>query len=117
MSQQILTPSELINQLNLGPVDFAQVIACIDHHYEFTAVAFKNGDVDNEAGTNLGSCKILAFAKLHQLSESSTLNAFGAFYTEDVLRHPDATDHQNIRNFMRTGWQGVIFAGDALKAK
>lgn len=117
MSQHILTPSELIEKLKQGPVEFADVIACIDQHYVFTPVAFSNGETNNEAGTNLGSCKIFAFAKRHLLPETATLHAFGAFYTEDVLKHPDATDHQNIRNFMRSGWQGVSFAEDALHAK
>jgi hypothetical protein len=34
-----------------------------------------------------------------------------------VLKHPEATDHQNIRNFMKTGWEGIRFEGEALKAK
>ncbi|MGV2481618.1 UNVERIFIED_CONTAM: HopJ type III effector protein, partial [Salmonella enterica subsp. enterica serovar Weltevreden] len=29
--------------------------------------------------------------------------------------HPDATDHQNIRHFMRSGWAGIAFEGEALK--
>ncbi|MFT4047340.1 MAG: HopJ type III effector protein [Solimonas sp.] len=49
---------------------------------------------------------MLAFAKLQGLSEAETLACFGRFYREDVLKNPDGTDHQNIRNFMRTGWRG-----------
>ena len=46
-----------------------------------------------------------------------TLACFGAFYTEDVLKNPDGTDHQNIRNFMKTGWDGIAFYGEPLTLK
>lgn len=117
MTQPIMTPDELTEALGLAPVDFKKVIACIDHYYAFTPVAFQNGSVKNEVGTNVGSCKILAFAQRHHLSKLSTLNAFGAYYTQDVLQHPDAKDHQNIRSFMQQGWQGVVFDADPLAAK
>jgi hypothetical protein len=33
-----------------------------------------------------------------------------AYYFEDVLGNPNGTDHhQNIRNFMKTGWDGIAF--------
>ena len=83
--------------------------------YDYTPTAFKNGDVRNEAGQNAGSCKLLSFARLHGLSETETLACFGKFYREDVLKNPNGTDHQNIRNFMRTGWGGVVFEGRALQ--
>lgn len=117
MSQSAMSPSDLINALNKDVVDFSQVIATIENYYEFTPVTFHNGSLTNEAGSNLGSCKIFAFAQLNGLSKQATLNAFGAFYTEDVLKHPEAQDHQNIRNFMNTGWEGVVFEGPALKPK
>jgi HopJ type III effector protein len=34
----------------------------------------------------------------------------------DVLENPEATNHQNIRNFMKTGWAGISFEGTALTA-
>ena len=113
----IRTPSALIQQLNLGPVAFSDVIATIEAHYHFTPSAFTNGQQTNEAGQNNGSCKIFAFAKLHGLNTQATLNAFGDFYTQDVLGHPDATDHQNIRQFMQQGWSGIRFNGEALQEK
>lgn len=117
MTYPIMTPAELTEALERAPVEFTKVIACIDHYYSFTPVAFQNGSVKNDVGTNLGSCKIFAFAQRHHLSELATLNAFGAYYTHDVLLHPDATDHQNIRSFMQHGWQGVTFQSDPLAAK
>jgi hypothetical protein len=45
---------------------------------------------------------------LQELTPEGTL-AFGAYYFEDVLGNPNGTDHQNIRNFMKTGWDGIAF--------
>jgi len=109
-----MTPEDLIQQLELQPVDFKQVMAVIDASYEFTPTAFTNGLLVNEANTNNGSCKILAFGHRHQLSEQATLNAFGDFYTQDVLENPQGQDHQNIRTFMKSGWAGVRFSSDPL---
>jgi hypothetical protein len=94
---------------SLQEVEFAEVMNVIAEHYQYTPSRFTNGDVISEAGTNEGSCKIFAFAQLQQLSPQQTLACFGKFYREDVLQHPDASDHANIRQFMRSGWQGVSF--------
>src|SRR3546814_975311 len=51
------------------------------------------------------------------LSEAETLACFGCFYREDVLKNPDGTDHQNIRNFMRSGWGGVAFGERPLRSR
>ncbi|KGK43128.1 type III effector [Nitrincola sp. A-D6] len=112
-----MTPELLIQSLQQGSVNFTQTIECIDGYYDFTPTPFQNGDQSNPAGSNTGSCKILAFAQLQGLSEAATLNAFGDYYLVDVLQHPDADDHQNIRNFMRHGWSGVTFEGQALVPK
>ncbi len=95
-------------------IEFDQTIAIIDEAYQFTPTAFRNGDLTNEAGQNSGSCKIYAFGQLHNLSEAQTLACFGHYYREDVLQHPNGTDHQNIRNFIKTGWAGIEFSGRAL---
>ena len=106
-----------LQQLRETPesVAFSETMATIDSAYEFTPTAFKNGDLENEAGQNNGSCKIFAFAKDRGLDAAQTLACFGDYYRSDVLEHPDGADHQNIRNFMRSGWEGVVFSGDALK--
>lgn len=102
---------------NPESIQFKEVIAYIDEHYEFTPTAFKNGNTMNEAGQNNGSCKVFSFARLQGLSGEHTLPLFGEFYREDVLKNPEGTDHQNIRNFMKYGWEGIIFEGEALKKK
>ncbi|CCN49712.1 putative HopJ type III effector protein [Vibrio nigripulchritudo MADA3029] len=110
---------ELLTALSQSPetVQFQDVISVIDSNYEFTPTEFKNGDTVNEAGQNNGSCKIFAFAKLNQLDVQSALACFGDFYRKDVLENPEGEDHQNIRNFMRFGWDGIEFKGEALVAR
>ncbi|HCQ12030.1 HopJ type III effector protein [Flavobacterium sp.] len=96
---------------------FQETIAYIDTNYNFTPTTFKNGNQINNAGDNNGSCKIFAFAKLHQLEKDETLALFGSYYFDDVLKHPEGNDHQNIRNFINFGWDGISFEGEALKLK
>ena len=102
------------------PVEFQETIALIAEHYDYQPTEFSNGlqqSVVNEAGRNEGSCKIFAFAKLQQLTVEQTLALFGDYYRQDVLGNPAGNDHQNIRNFMRDGWDGIVFNGEALQAK
>ena len=110
---------QFLQTLETAPdsINFNTTIAVIDAHYDFTPTPFRNGELQNEAGQNNGSCKVFSFAKLHKLSPQQTLHCFGAYYREDVLKHLQGTDHQNIRNFIRTGWEGIAFQGDALKPK
>ena len=108
-----------IAKLNTAPdtIQFSDTIAIIDSHYEFTPSAFQNGKIKNELGQNSGSCKLFSFAKLQGLTESQTLSCFGDYYRMDVLQHPEAQDHQNIRNFIQYGWPGISFERDALRKK
>lgn len=91
----------------------------IDDNYSYVATRFSNGLDDdrlvNEAGQNEGSCKIFAFAKLHDLDVQQTLHCFGRYYRNDVLSNPAGDDHLNIRNFMKHGWNGIHFDGEALR--
>jgi hypothetical protein len=98
-------------------IAFNDTIAAIDAAYDFTPSAFTNGDLRNEAGQNNGSCKLFAFGLLNGLSAQQMLACFGAYYRDDVLKHPDGADHQNIRNFMKSGWAGVKFDSMPLRAK
>jgi hypothetical protein len=92
-------------------------MATIEAAYEFTATSFRNGELYNAAGQNSGSCKLFAFAQLQQLSEAQTLACFGNYYRQDVLANPDGVDHQNIRNFIRSGWAGIKFDAQPLTSK
>jgi HopJ type III effector protein len=84
---------------------FEEVMDLIDVHYETGLIEFKNGNVVNGQGENEGSAKLLSYAALSQLDEATTLKLWGQYYRE-VLKDPDGDSHQNIRNFMKTGWKG-----------
>jgi len=114
-----MTLNDFLQRLSDTPdsITFNDTIALIEALYIFTPAAFKNGDMNNEAGQNNGSCKLFAFARLHNLSQQQTLHCFGAYFRDDVLKHPDGTDHQNIRNFMKTGWDGIEFTRPPLASK
>ena len=109
----------LLGQLESSPetLEFTEIIKVIEGNYLFSATAFQCGDAKNTAGTNEGSCKILAFARLHNIDAEKTPYLFGRFYREDVLEHPDGEDHANIRNFLKHGWSSVSFDSDPLSPK
>jgi len=101
--------------------EFNDVINIIDKHYNYIPMQFSNGagneKIINAAGENEGSCKIFSLARIHQLDDAQTLQCFGHYYRDDVLKHPENSDHSNIRTFIKYGWQHVSFEGDALTAK
>lgn len=111
----------LLQRLKQGDADFEDVIAYVNEHYEYTPTRFTNGRgadaVINEAGKNEGSCRLFALARIKGLSEADTVQLFGRFYREDVLKNPAGNDHGNIRTFLREGWAGIHFDGAALIAK
>jgi hypothetical protein len=109
----------LITQLRNAPqnIEFNHVIQVINENYQYYPSTFRNGELTNKAGNNEGSCKILYFAQLHNLSKKETLLLFGHYFRNDVLQNPSATDHGNIRNFIKSGWQGIEFDDVALIKK
>lgn len=111
-----MTLTAFLQKLQQHPdrIEFTETIAAIEAAYVYTPTAFRNGEVYSAAGQNAGSCKIFAFARLQGLSEAQTLACFGRYYREDVLQHPEASDHANIRSFMRQGWAGIAYEGVAL---
>lgn len=102
---------------NSTEISFQEIIEFIDKNYNFNPTRFKNGDTINEAGQNSGSCRLFSFAKMHEFNKDETLNCFGDYYRKDVLENPEGTDHQNIRNFIKYGWEGILFDGQALNQK
>lgn len=112
-----MTLPDFLSKLDKSPasIDFNETIDAIETNYTFTETEFQNGSVTNGSGENNGSCKIFAFGLLNQLTEQQTLQCFGDYYRKDVLEHPNNDDHQNIRTFMQSGWNGVKFSGEALK--
>ncbi len=111
--------STFINKIKTGePVCFTETMTVIADNYLYQPTRFTNGLQDdvlvNETGSNEGSCKIFAFALLHQFNSQQTLELFGDYYRIDVLTNPNGTDHQNIRNFIKYGLDGLHFDGDVL---
>lgn len=106
-----------INKLKNTPelIEFSETMRVIEANYEFTPTAFTNGKLHNKAGENSGSCKLFALAKAQRFTKEETLACFGAFYFKDVLSNPKGTDHQNIRNFINTGFDKLAFEGNPLK--
>lgn len=119
MNQTDMSVESLIDRLKTEPdsIEFQDVVSVIATFYDYFPSGFTNGELKNDAGTNEGSCKLFAFAKLHSLNENETLSLFGDYYRIDVLQNPEGSDHQNIRNFMETGWRGVVFDGQVLTPK
>ena len=113
------TLENFIERIRAGqPVEFEETLDLIARQYVYMPARFLNGlgeDVlVNEPGQNEGSCKIFSFARLQGLTEQETLVLFGRYYRNDVLEHPEASDHKNIRNFIQYGWQGICFETEAL---
>ncbi|MDC1162055.1 HopJ type III effector protein [Tenacibaculum sp.] len=107
------------NKLESSPkeIDFKETISAIENTYNFSPSAFKNGNLQSSETENLGSCKVFSFAKKQQFSEAETLACFGQYYFKDVLENPEGNDHQNIRNFMKTGFEGLSFDKEVLTEK
>lgn len=114
-----MTVQDFLNKLKTNPesMEFNELMELIDSSYDFTPTAFRNGNLENAADQNSGSCKLFSFAKVQGLNKDETLACFGAYYRDDVLKNPDEDNHQNIRNFMETAWDGISFDGEALLEK
>lgn len=104
-------------EMNADQLTFEEVMEIIDEHYESQLLEFKNGDIINKQGENEGSAKLLSYAALSCMDKETTMKLWGQYYRE-VLADPNGTSHQNIRNFMKYGWEGVPFEnGIALTLK
>ena len=106
----------ILEKLNNNEIIFADVLAFIDDNYNHTPTAFTNGNQENAIDQNQGSAKVLAFAKLNDYTENDTLKLFAEHY-KAVIKTPNGTDHNNIRQFMENGWNGVSFENEVLTKK
>ena len=100
----------------LQKLPFKEIIAYIDENFEYTASSFKNGALANAENENQGSAKIFYFAKLNNLSVEETLKLFAEHY-QAVLDDKEVSSHQNIRNFMEFGLNGISFEKEVLQPK
>ncbi len=108
--------SALLNGVEQKAIDFAQVLEFIDATHHYTPVKFVNGQIHNQAGENEGSCKVFGFARLYQLNQVDTLKLFAEHY-DNVLQNPQGTNHANIRNFQKFGWQAFLMEHNPLTKK
>lgn len=102
---------------NPARISFADTMAVIDNYYTYTPSAFTNGSQQNAVDQNVGSCKILAFAQINELTSEQALHCFGDYYRKDVLENPEGSDHGNIRALMSTGLEAVEFEEFPLSLK
>lgn len=114
-----MTIAEFTAKLKNDPttIQFTDTMAVIEENYTFRPTAFKNGTLLNETGQNSGSCKLFAFALQQGFTEEDTLACFGQYYFDEVLNDMHGLSHQNIRNFMKTGFKGIVFTEEALIIK
>ncbi|RKO69052.1 HopJ type III effector protein [Sphingobacterium puteale] len=107
---------ELLARSKENQLQFQEVLDHIAENYHYSPAAFQNGSLKNMATENQGSAKVLYFAKRHDLSVADTLVLFAEHY-QNVLDNPTGEGHQNIRQFMANGWNGVVFDAEVLTDK
>ena len=111
-TQQYLDRIKSSVQMNF--IDFIQMI---QEDYEFSNIAFENNGLFNSKEENQGSAKVFCFGLMHSLSKAETIKCFGEHY-QSVLDSPESnSSHLNIRNFMNTGWEGLLIDQSTLKVK
>ncbi len=106
----------ILKKLDNNEIVFVDVLTYIEDNYNYIPSAFTNGNQENAVDQNQGSAKVLAFAKLNNYTENDTLKLFAEHY-KAVLETPNGTDHNNIRQFMENGWNGVSFENEVLTKK
>ena len=113
-----MTLNQFKNKLKENPtsITFSETMQVIDENYNFTPTTFTNGEITNNVGENNGSCKLFAFGVLQSLTKEETLFCFAEHY-KNVLEDVNGTNHQNIRNFIKTGFEGLSFKNEALSLK
>lgn len=113
-----MTLQYFIQKLKTTPtaITFAETMQVIEEYYNFTPTSFTNGNIKNKAGENNGSCKLFAFALHQKLTTAATLACFSEHY-QNVLEDKNGASHQNIRNFMKTGFHGLSLEKKALILK
>lgn len=107
---------QLLERLDSQEIQFKDVLEYIAENYEYTASAFQNGAQYNAEHENQGSARVLSFAQIQRLSKEDTLRLFAEHYAL-VLATPTGNDHQNIRQFLQHGWEGVKFDREVLTVK
>lgn len=111
-----ITLDQFRQRLTSGEHLFADTLAFIEAHYDFTRGAFDNNGVHSEAGQNEGSRRTLGLAQLEGFSKDEALLAFGEHY-RSVLATPDGSDHANIRALLAGSLDQVRFDQPPLRRR
>ena len=113
-----MNTKEYLENLKLGvQMKFSDFLDLIEQEYTFSNIAFENNGLVNSKEENQGSAKVFCFGLMHSLSKAETIKCFGEHY-QSVLDSPEShSSHLNIRNFMNTGWEGLLIDQSALKVK
>ena len=106
---------ELLAQLQAGTAKFSDVLAHIEARYQHTQQLFKMVH-SKTLLLKIKAVQKFFFCQVTRLDQAQTLSLFAEHYAS-VLATPEGTDHQNIRQFMQNGWDGVKFEGQALTEK
>eukprot|EP00941_MAST-03F_sp_MAST-3F-sp1_P005377 g5377.t1 len=105
---------EATKSLESSNIEIEDVLKVIDSHYTFLPTAFTNGTLQNEKGSNEGSCKILAWSLNHKLTKEEVLICFGRHYRN---LKPNKNDHKNIREILANGVSVQFEEGNPLTKK
>ena len=73
-----MTLNQFKTKLKVSPteINFAETMQVIEDNFNFTPTTFTNGNIENNAGENSGSCKLFTFAKNQKLTKEETLFCF-----------------------------------------
>lgn len=105
--------SVLVEKAKSNNLFFQETLEFINLFYIHTPGAFRNGEMFNGPDENQGSARVFAFAKKNHLDQATTLALFAEHY-QSVLADPDGSNHQNIRQFMINGLEGIAFDDEVL---
>ena len=113
-----MNTKEYLENLKSGvQMKFSDFLDLIEQEYTFSNIAFENNGLVNSREENQGSAKVFCFGLMHSLSKVETIKCFGEHY-QSVLDSPESnSSHLNIRNFMNTGWEGLLIDQSTLKVK
>jgi aspartokinase len=92
---------------------FSDVLKEINNDYFYSPNGFVVGENKNDSSQNQGAARVLSYAKLKNLSLQQTLELFCEHYIE-VLDTKNSNSHQNIRELIKCGLEGVKFDDDVL---
>lgn len=98
---------DFINIVKSGEqIMLADTVKMIDNEFDYFEVPFNCGDAQNAINENATSGKIFSLALIAGLDKDTTLNLFGEVYRD---LSPSGSDHQNIREFIKSGIDGLKF--------